>query len=198
MTMKTIATVSGFLMASALLSNVFLADKAAAAQAASNLRCDGCVNLNDIANNAVTSAKIGTNAVTPPKLAPTAKPAGGDFSNPVNVSLTGIETVITSVTLTLPGPGIVIVNSGGYASFSENPSSAKCAITKGTVIGSEPIIYAQNHNLANARRMPIASTRGFQESTGGNKIYNLVCYADAGVTSLWSVMLTAVFAPQRY
>jgi hypothetical protein len=191
--MKTITTMSGLLMAVALLSNI-----EANAQTASNLVCSGCVNTGDIAANAVTLGKLHDSSVSKEKLGLSAKPAGAKFSTPVNVStLPTTDTVVTSVTMDLPGPGNVILNSGGFALFLSNPAGYVCAITKGTATAGEPLVVGQNHNVANARRMPIATTRGFKETAGGPKTYNFVCQAQ-GTTSLFYALLTAVFAPQHY
>jgi hypothetical protein len=52
--------------------------------------------------------------------------AGADFTAPVDVrQLTITQVVVTSLTLDLPDPGVVIVNSGGYAVFNANPSVAR-------------------------------------------------------------------------
>src|SRR5882724_1524446 len=51
--------------------------------------------------------------------------AGADFSAPVDVrQLTVTQVVVTSLTLDLPAPGVVIVNSGGYAIFNANPPAS--------------------------------------------------------------------------
>jgi hypothetical protein len=113
----------------------------------------------------------------------TAQPAldGADFSAPVDFrGLTNTQVVITSLTLDLPAPGIVILNSGGFAVFKDNPSSVVCAIVKGTNVSRQPQVIAQNHNVTNARRMPIATTRGFREPEAGPKTYNFVCGASVG------------------
>ena len=86
---------------------------------------------------------------------PIPEAAGADFSAPVDFrQLTVTQVVVTSLTLDLPAPGVVILNSGGYAVFNANPSSVACSITKGTNISHQPQVYAQNHNDPNAKRMP--------------------------------------------
>src|SRR5882724_5820617 len=68
--------------------------------------------------------------------------AGADFTAPVDVrQLTVTQVVVTSLTLDLPAPGVVILNSGGYAIFNANPSSVACSITKGTNISHQPQVY---------------------------------------------------------
>src|SRR5947209_4289745 len=90
-----------------------------------------------------------------------AQTESADFTAPVDVrQLTVTQVVVTSLTLDLPAPGVVILNSGGYAVFNANPSSVQCSITKRTNVSHEPQIFAQNHNDPNARRMPIATRAG--------------------------------------
>jgi hypothetical protein len=157
--MKSITTKSGFLIATALLSNVILAGAVAAEPAT----------------------------------------VGADFSAPVNFrQLTITQVVVSSVTLDLPAPGVVILNSGGYAVFNANPASVACSITKGTNISHQPQVYAQNHNDPNARRMPIATTRGFREADAGLKTYNFVCGANVGSVDLIDIILTGIYTPKRY
>lgn len=157
--MKSIMTKSGFLIATALLSNVILAGEVVAQQAA----------------------------------------AGADFSAPVTFrQLTVTQVVVTSLTLDLPAPGVVIINSGGYAIFNANPSSVACSITKGTNISHQPQIYAQNHNDPDARRMPIATTRGFREADAGPKTYNFVCGANVGSVDLIDIILTGIYTSKRF
>jgi hypothetical protein len=103
-----------------------------------------------------------------------------------------------SVTLDLPGPGVVIVNSGGSTRFDANPSSARCSITKGMDTTTDPVFFAQNHNTANARRMPIGSTNGFVEAAAGPQTYNLVCMSNVGDANIEDGMLTAIFTPNQY
>jgi hypothetical protein len=165
------------LATAALLSITMMMTGNVTAAPATGVACNGCVGPSD--------------------LAPAAKPAGSDFTDPVNNSTFTTETVITSVTLNLPGPGVVILNSGGWVVFNDNPSGVVCAITTGTTISGEPQVVAQNHNVANARRMPIATTRGFRETSGGPKTYNLVC-TPQGDADLFDVILTATFGPRRY
>jgi hypothetical protein len=130
-----------------------------------------------------------------------AQPAldGADFSAPVDFrGLTITQVVVTSLTLDIPAPGVVILNSGGYAVFKDNPSSVACSITKGTNISGQPQVYAQNHNVFNARRMPMATTRGFRESEAGPRTYNLVCGANVGSVDLLDIILTGVYTRKRY
>jgi|SRR5436190_2175336 hypothetical protein len=125
--------------------------------------------------------------------------AGADFTAPVDVrQLTATQVVVTSLTLDLPAPGVVIVNSGGYAIFNANPSSVACSITKGTNISHQPQVYAQNHNDPNAKRMPVATTRGFREADAGPKTYNFVCGANIGSVDLIDIILTGIYTLKRY
>jgi hypothetical protein len=167
---------NNYFLAAAILIGTTIANGPAGAQ---NVNCNGCVSAQDLAENA--------------------QPAGADFTGPTDINpLPGADTVVASITMNLPGPGMVILNSGGYAEFDDNPSSVTCSITKQTSIPSQPRVIAQNHDLSNARRMPIATTRGFRETSGGTKTYNLVCVTNVGSAEVNDVILTAIFAPRRY
>jgi hypothetical protein len=168
------------------------------AAAAKNLVCRGCVNTRDIGKKAITSKHIKDNAIQPANLAPAAKPGGADFSAPVTRDPMPLgDVVVTSVTLDLPGPGIVIANSSGFARFDDNPSSVICEVTKSNAVGTA-FITAENHNLSNARRMPISYTQGFVETAAGPQTYNMVCRVNVGNLAVQNVILTAVFVPNRY
>ena len=199
---------AGISVALAVLLAAISLPEGASAQTAKNVICRGCVGSRDIGKNAVktkhikdsavSSAKIKDGAVTPDKLAPTAQPAAANFSSSEGVDFPTLSTsdvVTASVTLNLPAPGVVILNSSGFAIFNDNPSGVVCAITKTTSTAGEPIVVGQNHNVTNARRMPIAATRGFVETAAGSQTYNYVCSAQ-GDASLSKVILTAVYVPQ--
>jgi hypothetical protein len=127
---------------------------------------------------------------------------GADFTE--RVILGGLDknqVVVTSVTLDLPGPGVVVVNSGGYVIFSEEFSSGVvCSITKETDHSQDPLFVAQGDPDTNARRIPLGSTRGFREKEGGPQTYNLVCAATTAKTTvtLRDILLTAIYVPKRY
>src|SRR3954447_11759821 len=111
-----------------------------------------------------------SNVIVAGTVAAQTETAGADFTAPVDFrQLTITQVVVTSLTLDLPAPGVVILNSGGFAVFNANPSSVACSITKGINISHEPQVYAQSHNDPNAKRMPIATTRGFREKDAGPK-----------------------------
>lgn len=171
----------------------------ASAQTATNLICRGCVGTRDIRNKAVTSKKIRNGQVKPVDLHRSAKPAAANFSS-VNGEDAGTlpttDTVVAQVTMNLPAPGVVIANAGGWAVFNDNPSSILCAISKTTSTSGQPFIIAQNHNEANARRMPTPVTRGFVEDTAGSHTYYFVCRTHLGSSGHNDAMLTTVYVPQ--
>lgn len=130
-----------------------------------------------------------------------AEPAapGADFTAPVTLKGLGkTQVVVTSITIDLPDSGIVVVNSGGYVVFNDHPSSVQCGITKAINVSHEPQIFAQGTNDPNAKRMPVATTRGFRETDAGPKTYNFVCDANVGTVDLVDIVLTAVYVPKRY
>ena len=145
------------------------------------------------------AAALLSNVILAGAVAAQTESAGADFTAPVDVrGLTTTQVVVTSLTLDLPAPGVVVLNSGGYAVFNADPSSAVCSITKRTNISGEPQVKAQNHNDPNAKRMPIATTRGFQEKDAGPKTYNFVCTAAVGSVDLIDIILTGIYTPKRF
>jgi hypothetical protein len=142
---------------------------------------------------------LASNVIVSGTVAAETETAGADFTAPVDFpQLTITQVVVTSLTLDLPAPGVVILNSGGYAVFNTNPSSVACSITKGTNISHQPQVYAQNHNDPNAKRMPIATTRGFREADAGPKTYNFVYGANVGSVDLIDIILTGIYTTKRY
>jgi hypothetical protein len=145
------------------------------------------------------AAALLTNVILAGAAAAQTEWAGADFTAPVNLrQLTTTQVVVTSLTLDLPAPGIVILNSGGYAIFKANPSSVECSITKRTNISGQPLVIAQNHNLPRANRMPIATTRGFREPDAGPNTYNFVCGASVGSVDLSDIILTGIYTRRRF
>jgi hypothetical protein len=104
--------------------------------------------------------------------------------------------------MVLPGPGVVVLNSGGYAEIV-NVSGVTCGISKRRTLTDTPVViaYSESSDPPEAHRMSIATTRGFRETRGGRRTYFLVC-ASVGVVgqnpTVNNAILTAVFAPQRY
>ncbi len=197
--MKQMLIAGSLSAATIVLFGGFAVPQPAAAQTATNVICRGCVGARDIARDAIRSRHIKNGQVKPADLHRTAKPAAANFSS-VGGEDAGVlpttDTVVAQVTMDLPAGGVVILNAGGWATFNDNPSSILCAISQTTSIGTQPFIIAQNHNVANARRMPTPVTRGFVETTGGTKTYYFLCRTHLGSSSHDDAMLTAVYVPQ--
>ncbi len=129
--------------------------------------------------------------------------AGGDFvargapsSDPV-FDLPSTSTVVLSVEVTAPRPGLVLVNASGTFAFSGGEQQAVCEITTATFLdftSGTGRFLAENDDLISA--MPFASTRGFEVSAGTLKV-NLVCRADIGTPGVFAPQMTALYVPTR-
>jgi hypothetical protein len=133
-----------------------------------------------------------------------AQDAGGNFNTTGRITfapLPSTDTVVGEVRLPLPGAGIVIVNASSWATFGTNPAGVECQITKSlTLNAAQPFVIGQNHNVTNARRMPITATRGFVETMAATRRYRFVCrtQVDTWQASLHDVVVTAIYVPNRY
>jgi hypothetical protein len=122
-------------------------------------------------------------------------PAGADFSQPapdVALPQTG-SVVVTSVTLRLPGPGVVIVNSAGYVFFNSGAGFG-CSIDRRTSFAPGVPEFGGSGDANNSATL--AGTRGFREATGGIKTHNLICVG--GNVTAKDAVLTAIYVPERY
>lgn len=196
---------------SLLLSLGTVGEAQAAGEIAKDLRCRGCVGTKDLGRkavgansiraNAVTSAHIQDGQVGPADLADNAQPVGANFSSLQGADFTPLpqtSTVVASVTLDLPGAGVVIANASAYAQFVDDPSGVICGIVRQGAQKSSPgAVIAQNHADLDAKRMPVAATAGFVETAAGAQTYNLVCLAQQEA-ELHDAILTVVYAPNSY
>lgn len=186
------------------------------AQSAGNVKCNGCVNskdiknrsirTNDIRNNAVNTAKIANGAVNGAKIASDTLTAfhitdegGADFvEGPALFDLTGGHDLVSTVRVTAPTAGTVIVNASGI--FGPTPSNiVECSITTEAVTGgpSAILLWSNAIGALDLIAVPFAGTRGFQVTAGTTDI-NLVCRDGTGNANVHRVQMSAMFFPTRY
>ena len=117
--------------------------------------------------------------------------AGGDQ----NITLTDADQVIRTVTLELPGNGLVIVNaSGTFFNFGTTNSIGRCSITQGTSWESSNVfLTADISSTSGVKYAAFGATRAFPLAAG-TQTFNLVCDCNAGDTiSILRTQLNAVF-----
>ncbi len=165
------------------------------AQAARDLKCKGCVGTRDIGNGVITNKKIKDGAIKAKKLR---TPAGGAYKLGANAPNIVTDTTVVSLAVTIPGPGVVIINTSGYVRFDGDNGQLTCAITKVTSPSSaDPIVRANGSSLKLAdRRQVISATRGYTETAAGSYTYRFVCNADTnGVHDIYDPYMTAIYVP---
>jgi len=170
----------------------FALPESADAQTAKNLQCKGCVNSRDIGNGKIKAKDMHRKA----------KPAGGNYTGEVgSVTISGSDTVVRSVTLNLPGPGLVVVNSGGHMIAESDGSLLRCAIAQSdsglTIEQDYYFNIGGNSGFGNARKT-VGSTRAFREKKAGEHTYQLKCVRLFGTARVFHPVLTAVFVPKIY
>lgn len=175
------------------------------AQAASNLKCNGCVDTKDLAKGSVTKKKLNNRAVVKSKIAAGAvvpshlrKPTGA--AGREGDSVTGISSgeVVSTLKVRVPKPGIVVVYAVGSFRFgSELPAtdSGVCGLSKGTTTDGIVVGAAGSKDSADSRS-PFAIIRTFVETSGGKKRYRLICNPGPGDdVDVLSTAISATYAP---
>ena len=155
---------------------------------------DDSIGASDLGANSVGTSEIAGNAVGASELAIDAKPAAADFAEgdqDLNL-FTNVATVVRSVALTAPAPGVVIVNGTVQLAFG-GAASVVCSLETGLVIDSDA---AAQQSTAVAAFNSVALTRGFEVSAG-TTTFNLVCQELIGVVGAQNSILTALYVPKR-
>ncbi len=118
--------------------------------------------------------------------------AGGDQYE----TLTTTWTLYRTVTLELPGKGLVIVNaSGHFQRIGTADSTGVCAISQGTLSDNDHWLIAGPMNVANAiDNLPFGTTRALPLDAGP-QTFNLICkkLSETGTIALRNSHLNAVF-----
>ena len=178
-------------------------EQPATAQTAGNLKCKGCVSskdikkksikMNDIRDNAITSAKVRNGSLTAIDLG---DEGGVDFDGGDQVLVLDLfaDTVVRSVTLTAPSSGFVILNASGQFSLLPDAFVA-CSLTTDSVLEVNDAESAAA--VTNASFQSFGMTEGFVVATGSTT-FNLICRELAEGAAVVNSDLTAIYAPTRY
>ena len=146
-----------------------------------------------LALNSVNSSTIVDGTIRAADLAdgPRAAFAGG---NQLSINLTAVDTIVRSVTITVPAAGRVIVNASGYFEFANSATSdgGRCEITEGTTITFNQLILTSEIAVDSMDFAAFAGTRGF-DVAAGSRTFNLVCDASAGTAAVADTNMTAIF-----
>lgn len=124
--------------------------------------------------------------------------AGGDFVEGVSVALNGAAQIITSVQVTAPKAGLIIVNASGWLNMSTTANTVSCGLSlNGTVPGT--VRFTEDH-AADPTEVDddeaFALTRGFSVAAGTTTV-NLVC-SGGNTARIEDVAMTAMYFPTRY
>jgi hypothetical protein len=128
--------------------------------------------------------------------ASTAAYAGGDQS--LNMAV-GVETIVRSVTISVPSSGVVIVDAVGYAQFeSTGRDLIRCSITTGSEIDFDYATLTEDFGATTDwAYSPFALTRGYSVSSGTHT-FNLVCELWSGEAYIEDTNITAEFTPGTF
>jgi hypothetical protein len=158
---------------------------------------DFSVGTNDVAFGSLTALHVAPESLSSGNVF---NEAGGDFSSGnQSLALTSADVVVRSVVIEAPSDGIAIVFASGYADFTDpfSHDGARCAITTGTAIDFNHLIYATEGAVGDQNSVPFSATRGYEVLRGTNT-FNLVCDEVSGQVALDDSSLTAIFLPTRY
>jgi hypothetical protein len=93
---------------------------------------------------------------------------------------THVNTTVRSLTLEVPGNGLVIVNASGNISWfyaTDKTSAARCSITQGITLDSSYLVVVGSEGVnGNPDHLSFALTRAFPVEKG-SQTFNLVCNA---------------------
>jgi hypothetical protein len=155
----------------------------------------GAVGTVQLAANAITGSHVVDGSLSSSDIGD--RPRAVSLSGEQQLALTTTDTIVRSVTITVPAVGQVIVNASGTFRFSDfsNPDVGRCSITLGAALDSTHMIVAEESSAFAMHFVPFGATRQFAVSAGPVTI-NLVCDEFAGNVSVDDTSLTAIFVPQ--
>ena len=157
-----------------------------------------CIKANDIRNNQVRTNHVRNNNLSGIDML---DEAGAEFDLPpsgteVVVVGTG-DVTVSSVTLTLPAPGTVVVNANATVWYDGNSTQVRCEITPNSFLGSNFGAFRYQNVNANAAFESIAQTWAFNRPAGSFTI-NWVCDVTSANADFYNPMMTAVFVTTKY
>ncbi len=129
--------------------------------------------------------------------------SGADFSASVSKPLLTVQyTPITSVSITAPSHGVVIVNTSGYYWFaSSGIDGAYCMIADSS--GKDNLAYSHTmygrEKIDSTFETPFSGTRAFNANGAGTRTYRLICKNNtSGEVTIENAVMTAIFVPNKY
>ena len=142
---------------------------------------------------------IGMTFVTTPAWAPGPKKAGADFAEGDQTLpfVLNAPTVVRSVALTAPAPGVVIVNGTVTMLFGTAGGTVSCSLTTGLVVDAAAAVVQRIPGGVGGGTESVALTRGF-EVGAGTTTFNLVCTELSGSVAAEDSILTALYVPRRF
>ena len=159
---------------------------------------DGSVDNPDIAGDAVDSLKVAPESLTALDLT---DEAGGEFAdNNTAIALTAADTIVNTLQVNAPGPGVLLVTASinGSSQGAVN-SQVSCGLsTDGTLDSGFTYEKEMNPLSDSVEDWNLAVTRGFTIAADGVFTVNLVCEEDFGDATYQISSMTAVYGPTRY
>ena len=158
----------------------------------------GSVKSSHIGDDEIGSSKIKNGDIAAEDLAESAQPTGADDdSGNLQQALAGAVATIRTVTITAPGPGLIVAIASGNFSM-DTLSGATCGLnTDDTIDLAYGIQGFHPSGTSGSMVMPFGATRVF-EATAGDNTVNLNCYEPTGTSQIIDPSLTAMFVPNRY
>lgn len=139
----------------------------------------GCVNSKDVKNNNLRATDLSDEA-------------GADGSFTDFFTLTGGDDIVSSVTITAPTAGFVVVNTSGTATGAAVLKRFNCSLTTGSTLEGDRMFYDSSEIQTG-----FAMAEFFIVPAGSTTI-NLVCTRFLAATNLVDVFMTAIHTPTQY
>ncbi len=183
--------------------------QSAHAQAATNLKCRGCVGGGDIGKkairskhikpNAVDSAAIKDGSVSPADLAANAKPSGAAHAEEagLDVDLGAALDDIVSITLNAPSSGFAFVIANWTWNTFTASSSASCYLEDTPDTGGLKYAYSEADVGDSTHYSGGSITQLFPVAAGANTFY-LNCKKNGGNMAVSQPQISALFVPNQY
>jgi hypothetical protein len=157
-----------------------------------------CIKANDIRNNQVRTNHVRNNNLSGIDML---DEAGAEFDLPPGpafqtINVTTADTIVASVTLSVPAGGTVVANAAGFAVFAGTTLNARCALTTGNTIGNDGIQMLQR--ISSGEPVESMGQTWAWNRPAGSFTINWVCDATGGNFTLFNPMLTAVYVTTKY
>ena len=127
--------------------------------------------------------------------------AGADFveSGSNQINFTAAAQIISSVQVTAPQAGVIIVNASGWFDFGTTANFVDCSLSLNGAVDFTTVLtedHAADPGSADDDEA-FALTRGFPVNAGTTTV-NLVCDSSSATGGVENVSMTAMYFPTRY